>query len=71
MTVKELRDKLARFDSNVTVVVQWEHGSNLDLFEIDDVTVSNGTQKRVEGKAGFAFDSEGKDRRVFLTVEPA
>ena len=72
MTVKELREKLSKMNDDTAVVVQWEHGNSLELFEIDDVSKSVGVPKRIKGKAGFAFgQSEGAVERVFLAIAPA
>jgi hypothetical protein len=71
VTVKELRDKLAKLDDKAKVVVRWERDDVQDLFEIDDVSTSKGTPKRIDDKAGFEYKSEGEAEWVFLSIEPA
>jgi len=71
MTVKELREKLAKLDDKTRVVVLWEEGNDQNLFDIDEVSISRGEPKRIEGKAGFVFDNTGPATWAFINVEPA
>jgi hypothetical protein len=72
MTVKQLLEKLSKIDENTRVVVYTEHASDLDIFEIEDVSVGTGTPGRLEdGKAVFGFDRKGPASWLFIQVVPA
>ena len=69
MTVRELRDKLSKFDDETRVVVYTEDKASVQWFEIDDVSIHAGTPSRShEGKVRFAFDSEGETHWVLISV---
>jgi hypothetical protein len=68
MTVKELRDKLAGIADQTKVVAYREEGTEQQFFEIDEVSLTRGTPKRVKGKPGFEFDSKGLVDWVFINV---
>lgn len=68
MTVKELRDKLSGVDDQTKVVVYREDGTEQQFFEIDEVSLTRGTPKRVNGKPGFEFDSKGLVTWLFVNV---
>jgi hypothetical protein len=68
MTVKELRDKLSSVDDQTRVIAYREDGAEQQLFEIEEVSLTKGTPKRVEGKPGFEFDSKGLVAWLFITV---
>jgi hypothetical protein len=71
MTVKELRDKLAKIPDDMRVVVYWEDGAEHQFFGIDEVSVTTGNPCRTSGqKAGFAFDSKGVATWLFVCVSP-
>jgi hypothetical protein len=71
MTVKELREKLAKLDDKARVVVRWDNEGGLNLFEIDDVSLSRGTPTRTKGKAGFKFQSTGIAEWAFVSINQA
>jgi hypothetical protein len=68
MTVKELRDALAKLEPNMDVYVYWERDNQTDIFDIDHVAKHRGIAKRIGDKKAFAFDSNGKDEHVFISV---
>ena len=49
----------------------WERDEVQDFFEIDGVSMSKGTSKRIKGKAGFEYKSEGEAEWVFLSIKSA
>jgi hypothetical protein len=69
MTVKELRQKLAKLDGQTRVVVYWEDGVEQTFFEIDDVSLAKGEPMRDKsGKPAFKFDSSGPVEWLFIGV---
>jgi hypothetical protein len=71
MTIKELRDKLAKFDQSKEAYVYWEGGSEHQFFGIEDVSESRGNHgRRQDNKVGFTFDSKGAVEWVFISVSP-
>ena len=50
MTVKELRERLAAMRDSTEIIVRWEHGNALDLFEINDVTQKQGHTDENQGQ---------------------
>jgi len=71
MTVKELRERLAKLDDKTDIVVYWEEGSEHHYFSIDDVSLTRGTPRRhADGKPGFTFDSKGPAAWLFISVSP-
>jgi len=71
MTIKELRDKLAKFDQSKEAYVHWEGGSEHQFFGIEDVAESRGTPIRhPDNKVGFAFDATGPVEWVFIIISP-
>jgi hypothetical protein len=68
MIVKELRERLDKLDGDIEVVVQWEHDDVLNLFRINDVSACRGSAMRVQGKAGFKYESVGPDELVFINA---
>lgn len=72
MTVKELKQKLSKFDEKTPVVLYREADSDMELFEIADIAVSAGTPRRDDnGKAGFTFENNGPVKWLFISVEAA
>lgn len=75
MTVRQLKEKLAKLDDKMKVVVCWEdleHSSDQHMFEIDDVSEVKGTPRRhSNGKAGFTFSNEGEVTWAFIMIDPA
>jgi hypothetical protein len=70
MTVKELREALARFDERANVVVSLEENSDLQFFEIEEASAHRGIPKRrADGKAGFEFVQDGPAQWVFISVD--
>jgi hypothetical protein len=67
MTVKELRDKLARFDDGKSVTVFWENGSEQNFFEVENLSMPGGTAKIIGGKKAFVF-GPGSSDLVFINV---
>jgi hypothetical protein len=69
MTVKELREKLARFDENIEVVGLWERNDPIVLYT-REISQSQGTRvKLANGKEGFTFDRNGTATCVVITVD--
>jgi hypothetical protein len=68
MTVKELREKLTKFDDGKSVTVYWENGSEQNFFEIEDLSMPRGIANKVGGKKAFKFSSEGLAELVFINV---
>lgn len=68
MTVKELRDKLAKHDGNADVLVLWEDGDKQHLLDVDDVSVGRGVASRRNGKKAIMWDSKGPASYVFVSV---
>ncbi|HEV2177073.1 MAG TPA: hypothetical protein VGW33_07700 [Terriglobia bacterium] len=72
MTVQELREKIANLDGSTPAVVCEEDEASLHFFEIDDVAIRRGKPSRLEdGKAAFAFDTDGPASWLFINVTPA
>ena len=70
MTVKELTEKLAKLDANMTITAYREDESGTDFFEISDVSVSAGTPRRFDnGKVGFTFKNDGSVKWAFISLE--
>jgi len=71
MTVKQLREKLAGLDDKMPVVVYWEDRDDQRFFEIDDISPTKGTPKRLKsGKPGFTFDRSGPATWCFIMISP-
>jgi hypothetical protein len=72
MTIKELREKLSKFDDKTQVVVYTEDEVGLHLFEIDDVSMARGTPSRLQdGTAAFTADNTGPASWLLISVSPA
>lgn len=72
MTVRELKEKLSKHDDQTRTVVSWEEQNRQRLFEIDAVSLARGNPFRdANGKAGFAFDQNGREKWLFIEVDPA
>jgi hypothetical protein len=72
MTVKELRDRLSKFDDKTSVVVYAEDETVHQFFEVDDISIATGSPCRLEnGRAGFSFTKDGPVSWLFITVTAA
>ena len=72
MTVKELRNKLAQFPDQMTVVVYWEDQGQQNFLGVEDLSIPRGMGRRDDlGKPVFKFDDSGPAAtRVFINVSP-
>jgi hypothetical protein len=69
MTVKELREKLARLDDKADIYIVWEDDNESRFFGIDEVSLQRGTPRRhPSGKVGFMWDSKGPVEWAFISV---
>ncbi len=69
MTVKELREKLARLDDKADVYIVWEDDNESRFFGIDAVSLQRGTPKRhLSGKVGFKWEANGPVEWAFISV---
>ncbi len=69
MTVKELREKLARLDDKADVYIVWEDHNESRFFGIDAVSLQRGTPRRhPSGKVGFKWEANGPVEWAFITV---
>jgi hypothetical protein len=72
MSVRELREKLSRFDEGTQVVVYAEEEPKGQFFEINDISIETGTPMRAEGgNAAFRFEKGGPASWVFISVSRA
>jgi len=73
MTVGELLQKLDGVDRNDRVVVYFETGHPIKLYDVTDASLSTGDPHTDEhtGKAGFIFDKTGPATWLFISVEEA
>jgi len=73
MTVGELLRKLDGVDLNDRVVVYFETGHPIKLYEVIDASLSTGRFHRdgTTGRAGFVFDQAGPSTWLFVSVEEA
>jgi hypothetical protein len=69
MTVKELREKLARLDDKADIYIVWEDGNESRFFGIDEVSLQRGTPRRhPSGKVGFTWDHKGPVEWAFISA---
>jgi hypothetical protein len=71
MTVKDLQQKLSKLDGDTKLAVYWEDGKVHQVFEIDEVSVTKGSTRRIDGKPRITFDSNGPETWVFVNISPA
>jgi len=70
MTVKKLREKIAKLPDDMDVIVYWEDGPKHQYFGVDDVSPTKGNPSRTDGKVGFEFTSKGLVEWLFISVSP-
>jgi hypothetical protein len=70
MTVKKLREKIAKLPDDMDVIVYWEGGPEHQYFGVDDVSPTKGNPSRTGGKVGFEFTSKGVVEWLFVSVSP-
>ncbi len=72
MTVKELKQKLAKMDDKEYVAITLEDDAGLQFFDLIDVSSHRGTPMRTpDGEAGYTFESSGPANWTFIQIEKA
>ena len=69
MTVRELKEKIAKLDDDMQVVAYREIDRDTEFYDVIDVSAARGTPRRLEdGKFGLTFDHAGAVQWLLITI---